>query len=416
MKSHVTREQIEAYQVERFNVIWNCARNSVPFYQRWQRKFRLPDAIRSLSELRDWPILDKSDLRNLGEFERKDAVLPHSYIITAGSTGVPVRLPSWPDWSTGVSQTVGRRAYGVNPGDRVFLLWGHEHLYGYGLRRRFNILKRHVKDWLSNWCRESAYDLGFERMTEAYARFSRQQPACVIGFSPAILAFVRQNAVHKGEYKALKAVVCTAGPLSASEKVEISEFFDAPVCMEYGSVECGVMAYTQPSDGLYHTFWHTHLLQCAEDKNGCAKNIVTRLVECYVPIIRYDIGDYLELRGPYGSFDENSVLTIKDVMGRPSEMLKFSCGVSFFGALVGDCVKQVPAVIASQIAVDADKNILEIRVVANGRIGDAEKNLIRSRFQAIVSNSEQLNLTVRQVDELWVNAGGKPPRIVNINS
>lgn len=409
-----SRDDKEGYQLLQYNLIWHRAFTCVDFYKSWKDKFKLPDRVQSLAELKDWPILTKADLRDLPKFSRSDVPEPKGRIITGGSTGEPVRLPSWDDWSTGVSQMVGRKAYGVEPGDKVFMLWGHEHLYGTGFKRKINIYKRRFKDWLANWKRVSAYDLSVDAMRAAFVTFGKFQPKAVLGFSPAVLAFVRHNKDRARTVESVKVVICSAGPLSAAEKQEIEAFFDAKVCMEYGSVECGVMAYTRPEDGRYYTFWNTHLIQAQKDDSGNYKALVTRLVDCYVPLIRYDIGDYLDIEGEDVVACARSVLGMKDVLGRPSEMISFACGVSFFGALIGDCVKQVPAVLSSQIAVDEGRNILEIRITADGALSGDDIKLIKNRFELTVADAHKLDVRIVQVEKLQMTNGGKVPRVVRI--
>lgn len=414
MAKYSTRDSIEALQVEKFNIIWKNACTNVPFYAQWRDKYDLPESISSLSELESWPVLTKSDLRNLDLFKRSDVAEPKGRILTGGSTGEPIRLPSFGDSTSGVNQMVGRRKYGIESGDRTFLLWGHEHLYGTGLKRKINAFKRRLKDWLGGWKRVSAYDLGESAMREAYGSFSKFRPKFIIGFSPAVLAFVRHNKDKAKLVDSVQVILCTAGPLSNDEKVEIEEFFGGVVCMEYGSVECGVIAYTRPRDGQYDVFWSTHLLQAQKQSDGEYKNLVTRLIDCYVPLIRYDIGDYLDLDCANEEENKRSVLEIKSVKGRPSEMINFKCGVSFFGALIGDCVKQVPDIISSQIAVDELNDRLEIRVTASRLLSNEDKELIVNRLQLTVRGIEDVSVSVEQKEKLFTTVGGKIPRIIKL--
>lgn len=407
------RQRCENYQVNQFNIIWKVAQENVPFYKEWRARYTLPEKITDLSELSNWPVLTKADLRNSEAFKRIDVPEPSGRIVTGGSTGEPVRLPSWGDAIAGVSQVIGRLAYGIEPGTTTFLLWGHEHLYGTGFKRKINAYKRQFKDWLAGWRRVSAYDLGADAMHHAYRVFERQCPEFLIGFSPAVLAFVRHNASYAGVVKSVRVVLCTAGPLTAAEKSEIESFFGAKVAMEYGSVECGVMAYTRPSDGEYDVFWNTHLLQTVKE-GGEYKNIVTRLTDCYVPLIRYDIGDYLEIDETEAEDAARSALHVKTIKGRPSEMIKFKCGVSFFGALIGDCVKQVSEIISSQIAVDEDADMLEIRVTANGILTEDRLAIVKNRFGLTVTDAGKLDIKVVQVGRLFTTVGGKIPRVVRI--
>lgn len=412
---HVNRIELERYQVVAFNRVWKDARENVPFYEEWQRKYKLPNTIESLSELVHWPILTKSDLQQTERFMRRNAEVPSGVFMTGGSTGEPLRIPSWgDDGNTDVSQGIGRARYGIMPGDRTFLLWGHRHLYGKGVSRIKNILLRTVKDWLLNMKRVSAYDLSAEAMHAAYVEMKLFQPKFVIGFSPAVLAFVRQNQANAGVIKSVKVVLCTAGPLTADEKREIAAFFNARVCMEYGSVEGSVMAYTRPEDDRYSFFWDTHLIQTKRDGEGEARCLVTRFADLYVPIIRYDIGDYLDVDASKDEENSRSVVEANIIKGRPSEIVRFENGVSFYGALVGDCVKQIPSVLSSQLHIDEKNNRLEIWVTAKRNVTDEEKSLILNRLHLTVEKSLSLEAMVVQKDRLFMTVGGKTPRLVRM--
>jgi len=407
-----TRQDIEHYQVERFNAIWKSAYESVSFYRKRKSEFSLPDRIMDLKELESWPVLTKADLRETAEFVREDGLVATRMLVTGGSTGEPTRILACEDPTASISQILGRKSYGIEIGDRTFLLWGHEHLYGTGLVRKVNALKRRFKDWLADWQRVSAYDLSATAMHKAYGVFAKFRPEFVIGFSPAVLSFVRHNRDKAGVVRSVRVVLCTAGPLTPKEKCEIEGFFGGIVCMEYGSVECAIMAYTRPQDGKYNVFWNTHLLQAQKQSDGEFKNLVTRLTDSYVPLIRYDIGDYLDLDPEMEEANACSVLEIRLVKGRPSEMINFKCGVSFFGALIGDCVKQVPEVVSSQIAIDEDNNKLEIRVTSAVALNDAQMSLIKNRFYLTVENARKLDVKVVQVEKLFTTVGGKIPRVV----
>lgn len=412
LKKNRSRRECEAYQVGMFNRIWKIARENVPFYAAWREKYDLPSEISDLRELESWPVLTKEDLRNSASFRRIGVSEPRRQVLTGGSTGEPIRLPSWGDATSGISQIVGRRSCGVQPGDKTFFLWGHEHLYGTGFKRKINVWKRSFKDWLANWKRVSAYDLGFDAMRGAYREFEKFKPEAVVGFSAAVLAFVRTNKDKAGSFKNVRAVFCSAGPLTDDEKREIGSFFGAAVCMEYGSAECGVMAYTGQKDGCYDVLWNTHLLQVEKQSGGEYKNLVTRLTDCYVPLIRYDIGDYLEVDGADESENSRSVLRIRSVKGRPSEMIKFKCAVSFFGALIGDCVKQIPDIISSQMFVDEENDRLEIRVTASRELTEDDKRLISERLRLTVNDIDKVDVSVVQYKELYTTLGGKIPRVV----
>ncbi|HSA32435.1 MAG TPA: hypothetical protein P5077_01785 [bacterium] len=404
-----TRELREIYQVNQFNSVWNDAWRNVPFYAAWKKKYSLPDQIISLDELESWPIVTKKELQSNAAFLVRTNRPPDSYGMTGGSTGEPLRFGSWKENAADFTPNMwmGRGAYGVEPGDRTCLLWGHQHLYGTGWRRQVNHLKRRIKDWLNNSYRISAYDLSPDAMKDALRKMCDFGPEFVIAFSPAMIAFCRTNRKDAEICRRLKVkcVMCTAGPLTQKEQEEIGSFFNASVCMEYGSAECGVMAYTVPAGG-YRTFWQTHLLQTVPDFQNAHRNIVTILKVRYFPLIRYDIGDYLEL---YPDEIQRPHRFIS-VIGRPSEIVKFPDGTAFFGALIGDCVKQVQRVTANQTVIRGDSML--IRVLADGALTAEESALIIQRCRTVVPALVGKSIMVEQVKELKMGVSGKVPLVM----
>lgn len=403
-----TRGQIEEFQCTRFNALWRDAWSHVPFYAEWKRAHGLPDEAGSLSEVNGWPILEKKHLQSGIEGFIRVGRPPDKLIKTGGSTGEPLCLPSWNDDGTvSSSQWLGRIPYGFWPGMRTYLLWGHEHLYGKGLRRRRAAVVRLLKDELSSMRRVSAYDLSVPAMSKAFEIYRSQRPECVIGFSAAAVAFCRINAALGRRIPTPpKLVVCTAGPLSAGEKNEVESFFESTVCMEYGSAEAAVMAYTAPGSTDYRVFWDTHLVQVKQDDNGSLRNIVTCLSPAYAPLIRYDIGDYVTVDAP----NEASQLVLTAIAGRPSEIIQLPNGVAFFGALIGDCVKQVPGVVGSQTLVRGPA--LDILVTASRQLTANDFALVRARLNDVVPELRQTDVTIRQVDCLRMTSGGKTPLVL----
>jgi len=257
-----------------------------------------------------------------------------------------------------------------------------------------------------NSYRFSAYDLSMEKMQEAAKNMINFRPKSIIGFSAAILAFCRTNAMNQNSIVNLgiKCVICSAGPLSKEEQFEISSFFNAPLCMEYGSVECGVMAYTNTDTSNYDIFWNTHLIETEKDNFGY-KNIVTQLTSQYFTLIRYDIGDYLDL-----SDYTLRPISVKTIIGRPSDIVSLLDGTSFFGSLIGDCVKQVKTIISSQLFVS--KDLLEIHVITSSPLNYNDKNLIKNRCYILVPSLKKIKLEIVEKQVLHKTPAGKIPLII----
>lgn len=396
---------IETYQVEKFNEIWADAIANIPFYTEWRKKHNLPAKISSLKELMAWPVLTKLELTEDPEKMYRNYP-PDGHTITSGSTGIPLKIPVENGTSIQSNMWIGRSANGIVPGMRTFLIWGHHHLHGTGLRRIDHKIMREIKDRILSYKRISAYDTSAKAMQKAYKTYQRFKPQFVIGYSSSILSFVRSNKTKEINHIP-KSVLCTAGPLSEKEKDEIRAYFHAPICMEYGSMECGVMAYSINDVSHYKVLWNTHLLQGLVDENNKTRNIVTLLTKKYFPLIRYDIGDWLEL--PKGESLSN-ILTIKNIIGRPTDIVTLPNGTSFFPMLIEACVEHLDQIIAHQLIVEGTN--LTINIVGGKRYDKAEINSVRSNLYAIIPDLTNTNVQINQVDELTKVKSGKTPLVI----
>jgi len=401
-----TKKSIESYQIKKFNAIWKDAFVEIPFYRKWKEENNLPDSIKSLSELNQWPILTKKGIIEHMDLVRRD-LPPRGVVITSGSTGVPLKLPVWHDEETQSNMWIGRAANGLMPDSKTFLIWGHHHLHGEGFKRVINIIIRNIKDHILNYKRISAYDTSIEAMHKALHKFEQFKPDFVIGYSSSVLSFLRCNKDSRLKNHP-KLVLCTAGPLSSKEKDEIRTYFQCPLCMEYGSVECGVMAYSVDDCSYYKTFWNSHILQGVKEENGNIRNIVTKISKNYFPLIRYDIGDYLEL--PEGE-DLSSILNISTIVGRPTDIISLSNGTSFFAMLIEACVKHLDGIISHQLVVRNNID-LEILIVDSHKLSEQEYESVRSKLYNVVPALKNNNVAITQVDELLKNKGGKTPIVI----
>lgn len=399
------KQSIREFQVKYSNDVWQDAYHNIPFYRMWKEKHHLPDSINDLTELMEWPILSKKDIRENIELVMRNST-PQAYAITSGSTGVPLKIPVWHDSQAKINMWIGRAANGISPNVKTFLIWGHHHLYGTGLIRIKNIIVRQLKDYILDYKRVSAYDTSVKAMNLAYEKYLTYKPDFFIGYSSSVLSFIRCNKNKPNPYPP-KLVLCTAGPLSPKERQEIKDFFHSSLCMEYGSVECGVMAYSVDNCSHYNVFWNTHIIQGVKDNHGGIKNIVTTLSKKYFPLIRYDIGDYLDIPDKQ---DLSSILRINAIVGRPTDIVTLNNGVSFFAMLIEACVEHLEGIISHQLIVMNSE--LQILLVNSRKLSDEDFLSVRKKLYAVIPNLKDYPLSIKQVNELHKNKGGKTPIII----
>lgn len=408
-KSFVCQVADTRSRLERFNIAWKDAYENVPFYAEWKQKHNLPNAISRLFDLTKWPVLEKQDLiLNRDKLVRGD-VIKFNESVTGGATGEPLHFRTMPGESNAVTMNkwIGWARMGIYPDSRCFLLWGHRHFYGQGLKSNFKFAWRQFKDWMTNNLRADATDLSQETLRKDVEELIRFKPECVIAYSASLLALVRSCGEYRDRCQKLgiKAVICTAGPLTRLERDEIGAFFNSPVGMEYGSMEAGVMAYQTPiTGGRYQVFDNTHVIHADPKCGGDRRQIlVTALTMRYMPLIRYRIGDYMDgvcVR------DDGTVASFAEVSGRSGDMIDLGNGMCFHGYALMVCAEENKKIIAYQLRVNKKSGTVTFVAQTLMPLTEDEKCQIK-RHAAAVAAIDAARIKVEETKELVKATSGK---------
>jgi len=408
-KNYDTEESLHI-QLDLFNKEWIRIRHDVPFYRDLYLEKNLPDAFRSWHEIiSSFPVIDRKTIQ-----ANCDNLMNHTkradwYRITGGSTAEPIQIPSWHSENkfTSPDMWLARSWYGIQPSDRLFLIWGHSHLLGRGLAGLYKRLIRQIKDSFLGYYRFSAYNINKISMRKAAECLIRYRPQYIIGYSNALDAFARANEDRANQLSSLKlkAVIGAAEGFPATDSKEcIEKVFGAPVAMEYGAVETGLMAHTHPNGG-YSAFWRTYFIEAAE--NGSSEGLKVRITSLFprcFPLIRYEIGDEIELyygQSPFG------VRRFKRVIGRCNDYLLLPDGSRIHSELITHAVRSCSEIKAYQ----AIQDIKGIRLaVVAGELSKETLEDIRHRMAVIHPYLSDIKIEI--VDNLKQSIAGKTPMIV----
>lgn len=398
----------QAVQLARFNVCWEQMQKGVPYYARLVEQKQAPRVFEGWEQfLQTLPVADRKfvyeNLPDLSDGTRA----PDSFRMTGGSTAEPVCLPAWDSETaeTERNEWLGRSWYGIGPEDDCFRLWGHSHLLGKGVRGWVNARKRELKDALLGIERISAYDLSDTALTRAFAQLQSSNAAYMVGYSAALDRFARvAGAAGLKNGTGLKAVVATSESFPHADSREVIEAaLNAPVAMEYGSVETGVLAHTRRDEG-YHLFWLSYFIEALEPApQGGYKVRVTSLYPRCFPLVRYDLGDAITLDAPcFG------VRYFPEVKGRTNVFLEPSPGEPIHSEALSHAVKGIGSVSGYQMIQEGGAFTLFLTTLSSITNEQAEE--IRSR---LVKISPRLGGTVIQVvDRLEQTRAGKTPMII----
>lgn len=310
---------------------------------------------------------------------------------------------------------MGKFWYGVSPGDKLFLFWGHSHLLGKGIKGRLNSILRLGKDFIQNYTRYSCYDLSSENLRKAGKKILETRPDYIIGYSQSLDRLARENSYIKNDLSLLNIKVIIAAaesfPFDDSEQI-ISEVFGAPIAMEYGSVETNLIAHTHPLGG-YLTFWKDHLLETVEN-NGTAEVVVTSLYPRKTPLFRYKIGDSINYDSDSIISDSGSVIKFSSVIGRNNNPVILPSGRKLHSEVVSHIVRDNNDIIGYQFICKKKEIRLNIVVTKNfthpSKFKLIESNIKSKALRVDREFSDSLKISV--VDYLHQSVSGKNPMVI----
>jgi phenylacetate-CoA ligase len=280
---HWPLEQLKALQFRQLAQLIQRATRHSPFYR---RKFQTvgfsSDHLQQLSDIKSLPILTKEELRqNLDEIHILQGKTRLIHSETSGSSGAPLvfwRSRSW-DARVRAAQFRAFSWHGVRPWERNGYLWG------YNLDPK-ETRKIRFLDRLQNRFRLFCYD---EPSIEQFAR-KLSSAVYLEGYSSMIYEVAKTlNRQQPPLQYRLKMVKGTAEKIYPAYQEETQKAFGVPMISEYGSAEAGIIAFECPFGRM-----HITMENCIVEEEA-GQILVTNLVSDTLPIIRYALGDTIEL-------------------------------------------------------------------------------------------------------------------------
>jgi phenylacetate-CoA ligase len=403
--------EAERAQLAALNAQWAETIRCVPYYRALASRREVPASFGSLAEFSATvPPSRRGEIRDGLADRTSDSPAPDFFRITGGTTAEPIQLPAWESERAHTSPDiwVARGWYGVDPGSRLFLLWGHSHLLGAGLGGKVNAWRRRVADSLLGYRRFSAYDLDTESLRQAADELIRFRPDYVLGYSVALDLFRQANAERAAELAAVqpRLVIAAAEGFPAADCMDrLAELFAAPVGMEYGSVETDLIAHTHPGGG-FRVMWRTYILEAdAPDEDGVCTVRVTSLYPRCFPLVRYEHGDRIERNA---GDDAGTVLRFRRVLGRSNDFVELQDGSRIHSEAFTHAVRPCEAVASYQVAVEGP--LPRLRVVLRADLSEDMRRQIRARLGRIHPLLTAMPIDV--VPRLEQTRAGKAPMIL----
>ncbi len=406
-------DKIAEYQLNSLNKIWYSAIKNVPYYREIKISHELPEKFTSLDQFRSVvPFLDKPAIISSGDRLSNSTKTPDLYMSTGGSTAEPIKVPVWNSETIYSKRNIwyARSWYGIKPKDKLFLFWGHSHIFGDGLK---GIIKKHartVKDYLLGYLRFSAYDLSGPNMKNAAAKMLLFKPAYLIGYSVALDRFSRINEGREdlGELD-IKAVISTAESFPTPEsRKNLSKLFNTKVVMEYGSVETGPIAYEKEEE-RYMVFWRDFFVEAVESDQvpGKYELVITTLFERCLPLIRYKIGDIVE-KLP----DTNISVGFKSITGRCNDYINLKNGKIVHSEVFSHILRSATGIHGFRVV--QDKGGINLFYTAESELDAATIKKLRQDFLKIDQQFDEL--VIQRTQKLEKTIAGKVRTVIRADN
>jgi len=406
--------EIHDWQLRQFNKQWESIRASVPYYSRLVQERDLPKHFDSWEQFRDrMPVIDREAVQKHGSALASTERSPDFQRVTGGSTAEPVQIPAWSSERTYERRDFwyAREWYDITPADRLFLLWGHSHIFGEGLRGWWNKIKRQLKDQILGYYRADAYDLSDEALRQAGRELLQVKPDYILGYSKALDQLAHVNEDRRAEFRQLdlKAAVATAESFPRSDSAEfIGDVFGTQVAMEYGAVETGPIAYQAP-DGDFQIFWRHYKVEGEKTEllDGAYEIYITSLYPRCFPLVRYRIGDMVPENPNAEDFDH----TLPSIIGRCNDYIALPNGHRIHSVALIHAVQDIEGIQALQIHQVSEEEITIFYESDTGSPLDEKKlNAMReglSRLHPTLTDVE-----IQLVSSLEQTPAGKRKRVV----
>ena len=396
-----TRQEIERFQLERLNKLWQTVIQTVPFYKELYERLHLPSRFASLGEFSESvPILEKHDVQN-GRFQLLSRSPERgSWKLTGGSTGSPTYVYRSKEAHLEMLRSRYRfhAMWGVDILDRMVSLWGHCTSYAPGLVGWISKRRIPLEDYFRNRLRLSAYDITRDRLRQYLDRIAEFRPVALYGYAMAGHLLAAEAETVGFTCDSLRWINLTAEPV-APRTVELCQrVFRAPTVAEYGSVECGFLAGE----------WLDRTLRVREDLNfletlprpdGRYDIVVTVLGNPSFPLLRYRLGDITDrpLEVPSQGFS-----ILHNVSGRNIDAIISRTGRCYHGTAIMDFMDDCKNVRRYQIH-QAAGGAVTIRLEAS-HLTPREISWVTQQMEQML---EGFPVTVEVVDDVPQTLAGK---------
>ena len=399
-------DRLLAHQMAQIQNLVGHAAGTVPFYRDRLAPVRdLAPGTLTLEAYRRVPLLRRTDIQRAGE-DLMSRNIPRQHgkafdVRTSGSTGRPITIR-------------GTAITGLFL--QAFTLRGHfwhkRDLSAKNVTFRVRVPKSPARTrqvWAAGYVTGPSLVIDITLpMDDLFDHLIKEDPEYFQVFPHVLVELIRLSRERGVRPNKLREVRTFTELLDTGVREICLEEWGVPVIDIYSANEIGTIAHQCPENTCYHVQAESVLVEVLDDDgNPClpgrmGRAVITALHNFAMPLIRYDIGDYVEVGPPCSCGRGLPVLT--RIVGRERNLVVLPTGEKVSSAFFEKEITKIAPVRQFQLTQKTAHEI-EVKLAVARPLTEAEENGLRDRFTERAGYPFDFRFVY--VDDIPRSAGGK---------
>ena len=404
------REKIDELRMQRLQALVQAAWDHSPYWRTTMREHGIsPQNVRHLSDLRQFPLLDKETIRaRREEMVWRDEGPRLQLVRTSGSTNEALQFytNSNREAQINAARMCGHRWVGMERGEKEMYFWGSP----IELSKQDRI--KRIRDWLVNDGLTNGFALKPELVPQYVDYWNRWRPKCIFGY-PCTLALMVAMASSVGIDLGslgdcgLKMIVTTSEMLTDVDRKAITDTFGVPVYDSYGLREGGLIGH-ECDRFTMHCMDEQLILETIDPNtlqptDGEGELVLTNIVSKIMPMIRYRTGDIVTLSNDPCSCGRN-LSSIRITGGRVADFVVTSNGTWIPGYAFIYICRSVKGITKFQL-IQERKGQIRVLLATDGNFPSDGITQVREAVHKRLGSSDEI--MVELVDDIPPSPSGK---------
>lgn len=415
IREQFSTSQWKEYQTAQLRILLHHAASTVPYYTQLFNSLQLDvDALSqmTLDDLIKIPVLEKNALREYGETTLISRRLEPKgeFYASSGSTGTPTQIlfsaPMHQRWSALFEARI-RHWAGLSIHDARGMIGGRriiQDAVGHVPYYRYNFVEKQVYF--------SAYHISPGNVSDYVKGMKKYGIQYMTGY--AMSNYFLARLIENGGIKApkLKAVITSSEKLTEEMRATFERVYQCKAYDSYSGLEaCGLISECE--NGKLHMSPDAGIIELIKTDGSYAgpgetgEAICTGLLNFDQPLIRYRIGDLIQLSHDQSCSCGRNMPVVDEIIGRTEDTVIGKDGrmmVRFHGIFI-----QLPKIIEGQI-IQHTMDQFEVKMVSTSPLTSEEKDLIQKRME---SQLGPIELKITETDNIPRNSNGKFKAVIS---